>query len=40
MILMNGNEPASKGHEGKCTTSYYHQMIHAPNGMQLTERDT
>jgi len=40
MILMNGNGPAGKGHEGKCTTSHYRQMIHAPNGMQLTERDT
>ena len=39
MILMNENGPTSKGHEGKCTTSHYRQMIHAPNGMQLIERD-
>lgn len=40
MILMNGNEPAGKGHKGKCTTNHYRQMIHDSNGMQLTEPDT
>ena len=38
MILRKGDGPTGKRHEGKCIKSHYRQMIHAPNGMQLTSK--